>query len=138
MQLRVNIPIDLKWEDAVVDYPATGHPGVIYRKDTTVQFGSEAVSEALLFYAPDGTLAGLFFYFPKDIWVPDISRPIERAGNFTVIVAPGHRRRGVGTRLLREALKRWNIDFEQQKYTEAGAKLVQRYLLVGEPAAKGE
>lgn len=129
MQLRVNIPVELDWEASVVDYPAVGQPGITYRKDTAGESGSEAVSEALLFYGPDGSLAGVVNYFPNDIWTDGPSRLlIERAGHFSVVVAPKCQRRGIGTRLLREATKRWPIDFEHQYYSLSGAMLVQHFL----------
>ena len=55
---------------------------------------------------------------------------VERAGNFNIIVDAKRQRRGIAMKLLREAVKRWTLDFEKQNYTAEGAKLIQRFLPV--------
>jgi len=78
------------------------------------------------------TGAGIFNYFPKDMPArePWLKPFVERAGNFNVIVDPKRQRRGIAMKLLREAVKRWTLDFEKQNYTAEGAKLIQRFLPV--------
>lgn len=56
---------------------------------------------------------------------------------FLVVVDPRYRRRGVATRLLREALERWpEIDVKRERYTEAGAAWITAF--VRSSAAKEE
>lgn len=47
-------------------------------------------------------------------------------GEVFVMVDPTYRRRGIGTRLLREASKRWNLDLRKQHYTPSGAAFVDK------------
>lgn len=54
----------------------------------------------------------------------------RRSGSFTICVHPEFRRRGIGLRLLREAMARLpGVDLYAQSYTPAGAALI-RALLV--------
>lgn len=56
---------------------------------------------------------------------------------FMVVVDPRYRRRGVATRLLREALGRWpEIDLKRERYTPNGAAWIQAF--VRPSAAKEE
>ena len=122
MQLTVYININPQWEYFAADYPATGEPGIVYRRDVAAKFGPNAVSESLLCYDRDGKLVGILNYFPNNVPF------LERAGNFNVIVHPKSRRRGIGTSLLHEAVKRWPINFEQQRYSHSGARLIHNFL----------
>jgi GNAT superfamily N-acetyltransferase len=54
-----------------------------------------------------------------------------REDKLLVTVDPSHRRRGIATELMQEAVKRWPIDFEKQGYTEDGAKFFRKFLNSG-------
>lgn len=120
-----------EWEGHAEEHPLVGQPGITYRA-----YGDEV--ECLLFYAQSGELAGIFYYYPRDIFrdstdpivkkICESGEPVELAGNFFVIVAPGYQREGIATKLLAEAVKNWPINFEQQKYTPAGASLANKFL----------
>jgi GNAT superfamily N-acetyltransferase len=90
-----------RWEQVVGELPLRREPGMYTE------------GEELRYYDNDGALAGIC---------------IERAGEFTVIVKPSHRGRGIGTKLLEEAVRRWDIDFKAQRYTISGAELVMKFL----------
>jgi GNAT superfamily N-acetyltransferase len=133
LQLKVNIPLygeGDEWEYRASKCPAKGKPGISYRRDVEEKIGPNAVLETLLYYNNEGRLAGILNYVPNDIQLPEpwMKAFVERAGTFNVLVAPKHRGRGIGMKLLREAVRRWPIDFEQQNYTVDGARLVQRFL----------
>jgi hypothetical protein len=84
MQLKANIPkLSYSWEDHASNYPDKGRPGTTYRKIVEGKLGPDAISEALLYYDTDGSLAGILNYFPNDIPVREAwMRPfVERAGN---------------------------------------------------------
>lgn len=135
MRLSVTLP-DLaeEWEFQAERYPTKGTPGITYGNS------GDGV-ERLLYYDSTGKLAGFLHYYLRDIFetsdgspLPGTSgasrsgAPLEKAGNFFVAVAPGYQKAGIGIKLLREATKRWSVNFEQQRYTEAGARLVQKFL----------
>lgn len=142
MRLSVTLPeLNEEWEFQAEQYPAKGNPGISY-------WNSGDGVERLLYYDSTGKLAGFLNYYSRDIFetsdgsplpgTAGASRggaPLEKAGNFFVAVAPGYQKAGVGIKLLREATKRWSVNFEQQRYTDAGARLVQKFLSErGEPA----
>jgi GNAT superfamily N-acetyltransferase len=139
LQLKANIPsMAGQWETLSEVFPHTGEPGIAHQRQVHGELGPHAVTESLLYYNESGNLVGVLNYYPNDVPAPaghvlqileDPSRRfIERAGNFVVIVHPEHQRTGVGTKLLREAVKRWPINFEQQDYTWAGANLIKKFL----------
>ncbi len=75
---------------------------------------------------PEGSdvqLVGVLNHFPVDF--PDEG---EKAGNITIFVAPWYKRRGVGTELLNEAIRRWRVDLGQQNYTVAGAAFANAFV----------
>lgn len=74
------------------------------------------VIECLLHYDESG-LIGILNYFPK-------GSPMDLPGDVTVVVHPARQRRGVGTTLVQEARRRWNVDLEDQCTTPAGAALI--------------
>jgi GNAT superfamily N-acetyltransferase len=110
-----------------MEYPARGNAGITYVEE---KLGPDAICEALLYYDTRGRLAGIFNYFPNDMPVsePSMKAFFERAGTCNIIANSRHRRLGIGIKLLREAINRWPIQFENQNYTLEGAKLVQRFL----------
>lgn len=55
---------------------------------------------------------------------------LQRQGDagFLVVVDPRRRRRGIASKLLREALHRWPLDLGRERYTTAGAAFVNAFL----------
>jgi ribosomal protein S18 acetylase RimI-like enzyme len=49
------------------------------------------------------------------------------AGEFNIAVQKEFRRRGIGTALLKEAIRRFKVDLEKQEYTRNGAALANRF-----------
>lgn len=110
----------LSFESQAAQYPASGPPGLSYYRGEISE--SEWV-DCLLYRDDDGGLLGILNYYAMDF------PPWEQAGNCNIWVRHDHRRQGIGTRLLREAHARWRLDFAQQRYTFAGARLAQSVLL---------
>jgi GNAT superfamily N-acetyltransferase len=73
--------------------------------------------DCLLLYSASGRLQGILNHYPRD------EPPYERAGNVNLYVHPDHRRQGIGTALLREAVRRWAVDPRRQRYSPAGYEL---------------
>lgn len=78
--------------------------------------------DCLLYRGEDGELLGVLNHYPADY------PPLERAGNFLVLVKPSARRRGIGTLLLDELDTRYGLKAEQQAYSAPGRALVAHWL----------
>ncbi|MCU1592139.1 MAG: hypothetical protein JWP11_3395 [Frankiales bacterium] len=107
------------WESQVVQYPEDGPPGVSY-------FAGEVPGglpvDCLLWRDEDGALRGILNHYPQDYG-------LEKAGNVNLWVQPGYYGRGIATALALEVRRRWpDLDRQQQRYTEAGARFLQSYL----------
>jgi GNAT superfamily N-acetyltransferase len=132
MNLRIMIPsMEHFWFEQAPQHASSGKPNTIrYEKHVVKQYGPKAISECLLFYDNAGLLRGIVHHFPNDIMRPaqtsigTVMEYVERAGNINITVDPAHQRKGIGTKLLREALDRWPINLEKQMYTEEGAALI--------------
>ena len=79
------------------------------------------VIKCLLCYAEDGRLIGILNYFPNGSPIAD------QPGDVTLVVHPEYQRRGIGTRLLAEAVARWPIDLDSQCMTPQGEALVRAF-----------
>jgi GNAT superfamily N-acetyltransferase len=114
------------WESQAEQYPPTGQPGVSYfRGDMSDGFGPGAHIDCLLFRDASGVLVGILNHYPMDF------PPYEQAGNVLVIVREDRQRRGIGTRLVREAMTRWPVDPYAQRYTQPGADFVRALMTRG-------
>jgi GNAT superfamily N-acetyltransferase len=78
--------------------------------------------DCLLMYNADLALVGIMNLYQQDM------PPWEKAGNFTILVRPDRRRRGIATQLMDEARRRWTISFDQQDYSHDGAAFATTYV----------
>ena len=90
-----------------------------------VSIPSQEPVDCLLYRSRKGTLIGILYHYPVDL------EPWEQAGNVNMWVHPRRQRRGIGTKLLVEARRRWNLDPYQQSYTPEGAALMNSVLEAG-------
>lgn len=112
-------------------YPARGPKGIGYLE------GPDGIG-CVLYRDKHGKLRGILNYYSQPL------PPYERAGNINIFVDPRFTRRGIATRLLDEALRRWpKIDLGAQRYTMSGARFIAAYMesldarvaqLAGDPA----
>jgi SPP1 gp7 family putative phage head morphogenesis protein len=103
----------LAWAGQVGQHPDRGKPGMSYTQNKVDEFKIDT----LLWRDDKGILRGLLYHYPQD--VPGY----EKKGNVTLMVDPLRQRQGIGSKLLREAGKRWNINLWNQDYTPEGAAL---------------
>lgn len=101
------------WESQVVQYPEVGPPGIDYFKG---DIGEGQWVDCLLYRDADGRVVGILNHYPFET-------PWEKVGNVNIWIHPERQRQGVGSALVLEAMSRYGIDFEQQRYTYAGARL---------------
>lgn len=118
-ELRIMRAPLLSWESQVVQYPATGEPGIGYFAGET----SLGVVDCLLWRDEKGRVRGILNRYGIDF------PPYEKAGNVNIWIRPSHQRQGIGRALIEEAIRRWGpINYEQQQFTEAGAAFARQLL----------
>jgi hypothetical protein len=92
------------WEDVLRGSASRGAPGVSCKS-----------FEVLEYRDADGILRGAVSWQNK-------------TGRLFVIVDPSVRRSGIATLLMKEAVRRWDIDFSAQVYSENGAAFFRKFL----------
>jgi GNAT superfamily N-acetyltransferase len=107
----------LPWETQVIQYPPKGERGISYFAGPT-SFGDV---DCLLWRDDWGHVRGILNHYGMDC------PPWEHKGNVNIFVDPQWRRRGIATALLTEAVRRWPIDFDHQRYSRAGYETVQHF-----------
>lgn len=128
--------LNFTFDEQVHQHARHGPPGISYVRRTVpvaaithrrsgerILMVPDTPVEVLLHRNRKGRVTGILYYYPDGIegW--------EEPGNVTVFIDPARQRRGIGTKLLAEALHRWPaIDLEQQSYTEGGLALARRFL----------
>ena len=108
----------LCWAGQAAQYPPAGAPGIGYFAGDA---GYDQPVDCLLWRDTTGTLRGILNHYPIDM------PPWEKAGNLTMLVQPGWRRRGIGSALLDEARRRWPVDLGVQTYTDDGRRFIAAY-----------
>lgn len=106
---------DWAWESQKDQYPTSGPEGISYFKG---EIDARTWVDCLLYFK-GGQLVGVLNHFPKDMGP-------ERKGNVLVLVDPAFQRQGIGSALLTEAVKRWDVDPHRQDHTPAGKAMVKR------------
>lgn len=107
------------WEVMASQFPEKGFPGITATAEHPRDFPDVTV-DALQYRALDGSIIGILIRYP-------FVAGYERDGNANMWVRPDRRREGIGTSLLKEALRRWpNIDLMKQDYTPAGRAVATR------------
>lgn len=144
--MRVSVEIEVipasafDWTSQANQYPEKGEPGIrLERRCVDVDTGAEVVvvdpalagpritvTDCLLYRDEDGTLVGILNHY-------DGRGPLERKGGINIWVRPDRQRRGIGTALVLEALRRWDDMLpENQRYTEAGVAFLKSLIRRGE------
>lgn len=118
-RFKATMPPAFHWASQAEQYPRTGPAGISYFAGE-VGDGFPPV-DCLLYRGDEGTLLGILNHYSVDY------PPWEKAGNVNLWVYPYAFHRGIGTALLDEAMRRWEIDLDQQRYTHAGAAFVTAY-----------
>lgn len=119
------MPPAFSWESQAAQYAYRDEPGLRWERHHLGELGSMTQIDCLLMRGDDGVLVGILNYYLDD------NNPYETPGNVNMWVRPDMQRRGLGTRLLDEAQKRYWIDFSKQRYTEQGLAMVRRLIEKG-------
>lgn len=106
------------FESQARQFPTHGDRGISYERHLAE---NRWPVDCLLWRNRNGHLVGILYHYPTDSF-------LEKAGNVNLYVRSDSRNQGVGSRLVREAQQRWDINFEQQRYTPSGLALAQKLL----------
>jgi ribosomal protein S18 acetylase RimI-like enzyme len=118
------------WESQVCQYPYRGEPGISYFPGPT----SEGLVHCLLYRNEKGHVRGILNYydFRSATTMPGTGEEVwEEPGNVNIWVHPKHQGRGIGTALWHEAVRRWGVTLEGQRFTAAGALFAQKLAVEG-------
>lgn len=124
------VPPAFTWASQVKQYPKIGPRGItVFEGHLDAAFLAEhrmTKPVLCLCWRDDrGLLRGVLNYYQED-------SPWEKKGNANTFVDPEWYRKGIGTALLTDGVKRWRIDLRQQRYTVQGAGFVRRLIEKGE------
>lgn len=117
----VSLPDVYSWESQIWQYQECQAPdeeGITYFAG---DLPDGRVVDCLLYWAPirpEGPLriVGILNHYPWD-------SALEKKGNVNIWVRRTHQRRGIGSALWAEAVRRWSVNLEQQRFTASGAAL---------------
>ena len=113
------------WKGMVKAYEKKGPSGishVVLESRTAQSPAQPARIDTLLFRNRKGDVVGLLRYYPNGFG------NVKFPGEYSVLVRENRRRRGIGLALLKEADRRWKLDFFRQDYTPEGRSLAKSYL----------
>lgn len=114
---RLTRPV-FSWESQYNQYPKRISPGIKYFAGHT----EHGDVDCLLYYDDTSRLRGILNHYPFTLY------PFETKGNVNIWVHPKHQRKGIASALLTEAMKRWDINLDQQRYTEAGEQFIRAFI----------
>lgn len=112
-----NLPI-FQWHNQAKQYPEHG-TGIMYFKGI---LPSGKHVDCLLYYGADNLLQGILNFYP--IKIPFL----QEKGSVNIEVRHDRRRKGIATALLNEAIKRFEINLENQEYTHDGERFIKKYM----------
>lgn len=117
MPFEASIPDEalFSWESQVCQYPYNGEPGISYMSGPT----PAGIVDCLIYRNEKGHVRGILNRYRSD-------NQWERRNNVNVWVHPRHQGQGIGTALWEEAVRRWGVKLEGQRFTKAGARFAQR------------
>ena len=116
-------PTIIKYEDRNKPLPkktkkVIRDEGIDYFKGA---IGKDKWVDALLYKNKYGEIIGILNHYPFNF------EPYEKKGNINVMVAPQEQGKGIGLKLIKEALKRYpDIDLYQQQWTPQGQSLLKQ------------
>lgn len=122
-----DISTQFSWRSQASQYAYRDTPGLSCERHSVGALGALTIVDCLLWRDADGLLRGILNHYPDGaLRYPDRAT-VEEPGNITIWVDPQRQRQGIATTLLREAMRRWKIDFDQQRYTPAGLALIEKF-----------
>ena len=106
------------WQNQARQYPRYG-TGITYFKGVCED---DMWVDCLLYYGYDNELHGILNHYPFEM------PPYQKTGSVNLQVRPDRRRKGIASALLDEAIKRFNVNLEDQEYTPDGERFIKNYV----------
>ena len=117
MRVESNAEPAFDFESQVWQYPKSGPKGISYYRGDL----QGAFVDCLLYRDKSRKVRGILNHYPVDFIK-------EKAGNVNIFVEPRFQHKGIASKLLAEAQRRWTIDLSRQHYTPVGAAFANAYL----------
>ena len=117
------------FESQVAQYPQNGPQGISYFRgaDDWMEEQGKWV-DCLLFRDENGRIRGILNHYPFELISPEDARVTEKPGNINIFIDPFYKNKQVGTKLLDEARRRYDIDLNKQTYSTEGAAFINAYV----------
>lgn len=117
------------FQSQVVQYPQNGPPGISYFRGASPWMEEQGKwVDCLLFRDDNGRIRGILNHYPFELTDPEDSSVTEKKGNINIFIDPLYKNKQVGTKLLDEAITRYDVDLNQQTYSAEGAAFVNAYV----------
>lgn len=127
-KVSITEPI-LSFRSQVSQYPKNGEPGISYFKgEDDYLKGKGWWVDALLYRDKDGKILGILNHYPQDMPAEERGGPSERRGNVNIFIDPKSKRSGIASGLLKEAVSRYKVDLNKQRYSKEGAAFVNSFV----------
>ena len=119
----------LPFSSQVVQYPKEGPLGLSYfRGEDDYLRGLGWWVDCLLYRDKNGKILGILNHYPQNMPAEYPGGPSEKKGNINIFINPNNKKSGIGTALLEEAIKRYDVDLNKQRYSEEGANFINNYV----------
>ena len=127
-KVSITEPI-LSFRSQVSQYPKNGEPGISYFKgEDDYLRGKGWWVDALLYRDKDGKILGILNHYPQNMPAEEPGGPSEKRGNVNIFIDPQSKRSGIASELLKEAVSRYKVDLNKQRYSKEGAAFVNSFV----------
>ncbi len=117
------------FQSQVVQYPQNGPSGISYFRGASSWMEEQGKwVDALLFRDDNGRVRGILNHYPFELIDPENPSVGEKQGNINIFIDPLYKNKQVGTKLLNEAMARYDIDLNQQDYSTEGAAFINAFV----------
>lgn len=117
------------FQSQVVQYPQNGPSGISYFRGASPWMEEQGKwVDALLFRDDNGRIRGILNHYPFELIDPENPSIREKQGNINIFIDPLYKNKQVGTKLLNEAMTRYDVDLNQQDYSTEGAAFINAFV----------
>ena len=117
------------FESQECQYPKTGVPGISYFKCEDASLIAKGWHiDALLYRDKDGKILGILNHYPQNMPAEYPNGPSERKGYINIFVNPKTKKSGIGTALVHEAIRRYDVDLNRLRWSSEGAPFINAFV----------
>jgi ADP-ribose pyrophosphatase YjhB (NUDIX family)/predicted ABC-type ATPase/transposase len=119
----------LSFRSQVSQYPESGPSGVSYFRGEDDELRKKGWwVDALLYRDKNGKILGILNHYPQNMPAEQPGGPSEKKGNVNIFIDPKSKRSGIASELLKEAVSRYKVDLNKQRYSKEGAAFVNSFV----------